>query len=143
MKKRVTVIIALLACLVLAVCLFAACNDGGSTGQQTPGDDRPGTDESVSEEYFTQGLEFTPCNGAYTVSGYTGSATDVIIPSTYQESAITGIGDYAFYCCSDLTSITIPDSVTSIGNYSFSGCTELTSMTIGNGVTSIGSVAAA
>ena len=31
MKKRVTVIIALLACLVLAVCLFAACNDGGST----------------------------------------------------------------------------------------------------------------
>lgn len=31
MKKRVTVIIALLACLVLAVCVFAACNDGGST----------------------------------------------------------------------------------------------------------------
>lgn len=31
MKKRVTVIIALLACLVLAVCLFAACNDGEST----------------------------------------------------------------------------------------------------------------
>ena len=31
MKKRVTVIIALLACLVLAVCIFAACNDGGST----------------------------------------------------------------------------------------------------------------
>ena len=31
MKKRVTVIIALLACLVLAVCIFAACNDGEST----------------------------------------------------------------------------------------------------------------
>ena len=58
MKKRVTVIIALLACLVLAVCLFAACNDGGSTGQQTPGGNRPGGDDPNNSEenesgYFT------------------------------------------------------------------------------------------
>ena len=58
MKKRVTVIIALLACLVLAVCIFAACNDGGSTGQQTPGGNRPGGDDPNNSEeneskYFT------------------------------------------------------------------------------------------
>ncbi len=35
----------------------------------------------------------------------------------------------AFYCCYDLTSITIPNSVTSIGIYAFAGCTSLNSIT--------------
>ena len=44
----------------------------------------------------------------------------------------------AFNGCSNLTSVTIPNSVTSIGNYAFSGCSGLTSITIPNSVTSIG-----
>ena len=47
------------------------------------------------------------------------------------------IGDQAFYCCSSLTSITIPNSVTSIGNRAFCGCSSLTSISIPNSVTSI------
>ena len=58
-----------------------------------------------------------------------------IIPS---DGSVTFIGDYAFYGCSGLTSVTIPDSVTSIGNYAFYGCSGLTSVTIPNSVTSIG-----
>ena len=48
------------------------------------------------------------------------------------------LGDYAFYGCSGLTSLTLPSSVTSIGNQAFSGCSGLTSLTIPSGVTSIG-----
>ena len=51
---------------------------------------------------------------------------------------VTTIGTRAFYDCTSLTSVTIPDSVTSIGNSAFAGCTSLTSVAIGSGVTSIG-----
>ena len=48
------------------------------------------------------------------------------------------IGESAFYDCSHLTSITIPNSVTSIGASAFRNCSSLTSITIPNSVTSIG-----
>ena len=48
------------------------------------------------------------------------------------------MGDYCFYNCSGLTSITIPSSVTSLGNYCFDGCWDLTSITIPSSVTSLG-----
>ena len=47
------------------------------------------------------------------------------------------IGNYAFYYCMSLASITIPSGVTSIGNYAFQYCYALSSITIPSGVTSI------
>ena len=61
------------------------------------------------------------------------SLTSITIPNS-----VTSIGDEAFYYCSSLTSITIPNSVTSIGEGAFSDCSSLTSITIPNSVTSIG-----
>ena len=58
-----------------------------------------------------------------------------VIPT---DGSVTSIGERAFYGCSSLTSIVIPDSVTSIGGSAFSGCSSLTSIVIPDSVTSIG-----
>ena len=69
----------------------------------------------------------------------------VIIPEivTYNVTtySVTSIGESAFYSCSKLTSVTIPESVTSIGYAAFYECTSLTSITIPESVTSIGNYA--
>ena len=62
--------------------------------------------------------------------------TSVTIPNS-----VTTIGSGAFYNCSGLTSVTIPNSVTNIDREAFYNCSGLTSMTIPNSVTTIGSSA--
>ena len=51
------------------------------------------------------------------------------------------LGDFAFYGCSGLTSLTLPSSVTEIGEHAFLNCRGLTNFTIPSGVTSIGTSA--
>ena len=48
------------------------------------------------------------------------------------------LGDYVFFDCSGLTSLTLPSSVTKIGCYALSSCIGLTSLTLPSSVTEIG-----
>ena len=76
------------------------------------------------------------------VNTYFQYSGDITIPEkvNYKGNTycVTSIGDYAFYECTGLTSVTIGNSVTSIGERAFLVCTGLTSVTIPNSVTSIG-----
>ncbi|GHT59372.1 hypothetical protein FACS1894109_15170 [Spirochaetia bacterium] len=81
---------------------------------------------------------YTVSSGNITITGYTGASTNLTIPSTIDGKPVTSIEGWAFYNCSNLTSVTIGNSVTSIGDQAFYGCSSLTSITIGNSVTSIG-----
>ena len=65
----------------------------------------------------------------------------LVIPETVKyngtQYSVTSIGNWAFWGCTGLTSVTIPNSVTSIEGSAFRDCNSLTSVTIGNSVTSI------
>ena len=79
------------------------------------------------------------------VAGDNSVSGAVVIPSSVTNNgttySVTSIGYSAFYSCSGLTSVTIPNSVTSIGKWAFQSCSSLTSVTIPNSVTSIGNAA--
>ena len=70
---------------------------------------------------------------------------NIIIPesTTYNGTtySVTSIGEYAFFNCRGLTSVTIPNSVSYIGKYAFASCSGLTSVTIPNSVSYIGEAA--
>ena len=78
-------------------------------------------------------------------SNYSSLPGAVSIPETVSYNGInysvTSIGNSAFYYCSALTQVNIPESVTSIGNSAFESCYKLTQVTIPDGVTSIGNSA--
>jgi hypothetical protein len=81
---------------------------------------------------------YTVSNGEATITDYTCAGGAITIPSTLGGYPTVAIGDNAFYPCTFLTSVTIPNSVTIIGNKAFKSCTSLTTVTIGNNVTTIG-----
>ena len=114
----------------------------------------------------TEGLQYVEENSGYTVSQYSGSETEIVIPDFHADKPVlsiqgqnysnpvfvnginsitfgintqlTSIGDYAFFGCDGLTRVEIPSGVTSIGDYAFYGCDGLTSIEIPSSVTSIG-----
>ena len=84
------------------------------------------------------GFEYTVTGDEATITGYTGSAESLVIPSELGGKPVTEIGEWAFAYYSSLTEVTIPEGVTSIRAFAFRSCSSLTKATISEGVTSIG-----
>ena len=91
---------------------------------------------SIPESIEYKGTIYDVTSIAFDAFNDCSDVTSVTIPNS-----VTSIGASAFKGCSGLTSVTIPNSVTSIGKYAFAGCSGLTSVTIPNSVTSIGGYA--
>lgn len=79
-------------------------------------------------------------NGGAIISGYNGTASDVVIPSKVgsNNTVVTEIGSWAFEDNTNIKSVTFPDTVTTIGDYAFWGCTNLTYITVPDSVTNVG-----
>lgn len=77
----------------------------------------------------------------WVTSKYEKYTEDIVIPESviYEQItySVTSIESLAFYYCTGLTSITIPNSVTSIGNEAFYGCTGLETLVLGKNVETI------
>ena len=121
----------ILFAFIIGICLVGVLSSDGA--------------DAADGDFNVDGIEYqivSETNGTVKITDYTGSATELTIPSEVTNESVqysvTSIGNRAFVGCDSLTSVTIPDSVTSIGYEAFGECSTLTSITIPNSVTSIG-----
>ena len=79
------------------------------------------TIESFALTETVNGIEwtYTISNGEASLGGATSTTGAITIPSKFGGYPVTSVGKHAFYNCSGLTSVTIPNSVTSIGSSAF------------------------
>ena len=88
---------------------------------------------SIPESVSYNGQTYSVTDISGLAFAYCTDLNSVTIPNS-----VTSIGKRAFVGCSSLQSATIPSSVTEIGERAFEGCESLTSATIPDGVTEIG-----
>ena len=77
-------------------------------------------------------------DGSVSVTGYTGSRTEITIPAQLDMCAVTAVAPAGFAGQTGLTTIVISDGVTAIGEYAFLGCPTLKTLVIPASVTEIG-----
>jgi hypothetical protein len=86
-------------------------------------------------------FKYTVADGNATITGYTGSDTDVAIPATVGASiSVTSIANDTFQNNTQIVTVRIPASVTSVGNNAFAGCTSFTTIVVDGNNTSFSSL---
>ena len=121
--------------LLAAICCMAVANAGNSYATKIE------YEEGKIMYFSLRTSDMT----AYVTWGGIGSTTgtdeykgDIRIPSivNYEgtDYQVTGISDYAFCGCTDLTSVTLPEGMIQISGSAFQGCTNLRSVTLPEGL---------
>lgn len=77
-------------------------------------------------------FEYLDDSNSYSVSGYTGVDSDVVIPRVYEGLPVTQIGSYALLSTS-VKSVVVHNDITVIDTFALSSCVELTTVTFEKG----------
>ena len=99
-----------------------------------------GTDRNITWRLTEDGTLYIEGKGDMPDYYYSGEApwSDFKINKAIVGKGLTSIGNLAFYECSSLSSIELPEELTSIGVSALGSCSSLTSIELPEGVTSIG-----
>ncbi len=85
------------------------------------------------EQSNDMGFEYQQEGNSYTITGYIGQATNLVIPSEHEGLPVTKIqGEFGTgaFARQEFTSVTISDTITVIGQNSFHNCSKLESIQI-------------
>lgn len=110
--------------------LKSELNSGSGNNNNNPGSS---DNDTQKKSDFTYEIK----NGKATITGYTGTDTAIVIPSSVDGYTVTEIADNAFKSLR-ISSVSIPSTVTSIGWFAFTDCISLTAAVIPESVVSIG-----
>lgn len=149
MKKFALILLAAILALSLVACAGDEVEDDNSGSvsdyMQSSHEHKIETTDENGNKIVLGTLTFEDGIGdTAIISDYVGThkAHEITVPETVgpkdSERKVVAIGKEAFYYCTALTSVIIPEGVTSIGDYAFAGCTGLKSITIPASVESIG-----
>ena len=105
-----------------------AISKGTATVTAAAGDKRAICTVYVTASYA--GFEFTQNGNSVAITSYFGTDTEVTVPARYQGKPVTVIAERAFYDCSDVIKIVLPDTIKEIGSSAFGYCTALTDIEI-------------
>ena len=87
------------------------------------GQDAPALLSSVSDD---SGFIYTVLDDTYcSISGYDGSAAELVIPDQIGGYLVQALSDEAFRGNTTLEHVTLPKTLETVGNYAFDGCTNL------------------
>ena len=140
--RRINKIFTLMILIVLLLALTSCReekDDNPSSGSEGAGEENISYPiEGSSEVPFV--LKLNSDKKSYTLERsysepYRG---DVVIPKEHNGHPVTAIGSLAFFECSELTSVVIPDSICFIDSSAFMDCKALTRITVPSSVTEIG-----
>lgn len=82
-------------------------------------------------------FDYTYSNGAWALDSYLGDEAEITLPQRFGDAPVTKINSECF-AGSGVSSVTIPDGYTDIGNYAFYDCESLVSVSLPGSMENIG-----
>ncbi len=108
------------------------------TGNETVSSESGGLFNNSNKTTPAKYFEYKEVDGYIIVMSYTGTDGNVVIPSEIDGKKVMALGGKIFFCNEFVTSVELPETIVEIPTYAFYKCTNLEKVVIPEGVKFIG-----
>lgn len=108
------------------------------TGNETVSSESGGLFNNSNKTTPAKYFEYKEVDGYIIVMSYTGTDGNVVIPSEIDGKKVMALGGKIFFCNEYVTSVELPETIVEIPTYAFYKCTNLEKVVIPEGVKFIG-----
>ncbi|MBO4876743.1 MAG: leucine-rich repeat protein [Ruminococcus sp.] len=94
-----------------------------------------------ADDHVSGDITYAETEKGVTITGYTGTASNLTIPEAIGGKPVISIGKKAFFSKTELVSVKLPHTMKEIGDEAFRGCTCLEKIELNEGLETIGNYA--